>query len=93
MKLAILIGASAQTLESPLVPLAKGKHRFITQGLHDSIYDIHSGDKITLWNKDVIVDGDCNIQLKQRIKGTEGVGSICVYSELIEEGDDGIITT
>lgn len=96
MKLAILIGASKDTLESPLIPLAKGKHRFHVQGLHDSEYQIvYDTDKRGLFNSKTLLAlvEPSNIKLQQVKKGTEHAGTICIYSELIPEGDDGTIIT
>lgn len=82
MKLAVLIGASSKTKESPLVPLMTGTFRLIVTGLKDSSFDVVFEDGISCQLGDVLT-GDRNFKLVRTKEGTEG-HSICVYAERVD---------
>lgn len=82
MKLAILIGASGATKESPRVPLAEGNHKLIATGLHDTQYLVQLDDGNFCQLHETIPGGQ-SIKLIQDRAGTED-SSICIYAERIE---------
>lgn len=86
MKLAVLIGASSKTKESPLVPLGEGTYKLVATGLHDSQFLVGFEDGTFAKLGDPILGGR-NIKLVQQRAGTEG-HSICVYAERIDGGNE-----
>ena len=81
MKLAVLIGASSKTKESPLVPLMTGTFRLIVTGLKDSEFEVVFEDGTSCQLGDLI-SGSRNFKLVRTKEGTEG-HSICVYAERV----------
>lgn len=80
MKLAVLIGASAQILESPMIPLGPGSHKLYIDGLKDSHFIISyadgTKDKI---HRELVIQGPCSFKLIMDRKGTEKAGEISAY--------------
>jgi hypothetical protein len=82
MKLAILIGASGKTKESPLVPLSAGKHKLIVTGVQDSTFLVMFDDGSCAQLGDTL-EGGRTIKLVQQKEGTEQ-HTICIYAELVD---------
>lgn len=86
MKLAVLIGASSKTIESPLVPLGAGKHKLVVTGLKDSTFILMFEDGTCAQLGDT-VEGSRAFKLVRQKQGTEG-HSICIYAETVNGGDE-----
>jgi hypothetical protein len=85
MRLAILIGASKDTKESPLVPLGVGEWKMVSEGLHDSVYEVlyENGMRSKFAggiNGSIVIGGQA-IKLQQVNQGTERAGSINIFAE------------